>query len=76
MAPAHPGAIPPLGITLNGESRSVAAGSTVAELVESLGLAAGRVAVERNREIVPKSRWSEELRDGDRLEIVGFVGGG
>ena len=46
-------------------------------LVEQLGMKADRVAVELNREIVPRERWPETaLRDGDRLEIVHFVGGG
>lgn len=72
------GAVPAGGceVVVNGEARSVPAGTTIASLVESLGLALGRVAVERNRDIVPKGRWNEELADGDRLEIVAFVGGG
>jgi thiamine biosynthesis protein ThiS len=75
------GAVPAagIGITVNGEARSAPAGSTIASLVESLGLGGsggGRVAVERNRQIVPKSRWGEELAEGDVLEIVAFVGGG
>ena len=46
-------------------------------LVEALGMKADRVAIELNREIVPRDRWSEtELHEGDRLEIVHFVGGG
>ena len=50
---------------------------TLAALVESLGMKPDRVAVELNRNIVPRERWPEtELCDGDRLEIVQFVGGG
>ena len=50
---------------------------TLAALVESLGMKADRVAVELNREIVPRDRWAEtRLTDGDRLEVVHFVGGG
>jgi thiamine biosynthesis protein ThiS len=46
-------------------------------LVEILGMKSGRVAIELNLEIVPRGRWSEtQLHDGDRLEIVHFVGGG
>ena len=66
-----------IAITLNGERRSVPAGTSVATLVETLELKKGRVAVERNREIVPMSQWADvSLSDGDALEIVHFVGGG
>ena len=66
-----------IAITLNGEPRSIADGTHVADLVASLELKKGRVAVERNREIVPMSQWGEvALADGDALEIVHFVGGG
>jgi sulfur carrier protein len=66
-----------LHIQVNGKSRSLAAGRSIAELVRELGLEGKRVAVERNGEIVPRSRYGEVvLADGDRLEIVGAVGGG
>ncbi len=66
-----------IAITLNGEPKSLASGTHVAALVDSLELPKGRVAVERNREIVPMSQWGETvLGDGDALEIVHFVGGG
>jgi len=66
-----------IAIMLNGERRTLAAGTTIAALVESLVLPAGRVAVERNREIAVKSSWADVvLADGDQLEIVHFVGGG
>ena len=65
-----------LDITINGEPRRQAAGS-VAELVRDLGLDPAKVAVERNREIVPRSTLAEvAIGDGDRFEIVHFVGGG
>ncbi len=65
-----------LDIIVNGEPRRQAAGS-VADLVRSLGLDPARVAVERNRAIVPRSTLAEvALADGDQLEIVHFVGGG
>jgi sulfur carrier protein len=65
-----------MDITLNGQRRATEA-STVAGLVAELGLAGKRVAVERNGEIVPRSRHDQTpLREGDRLEIVGAVGGG
>lgn len=64
-------------VTINGESREIPDRLTVAELVAHLGLVAGRVAVERNREIVPRDRWaSTEVAPGDAFEIVHFVGGG
>ena len=63
-------------LTINGEEKEIAGGS-VAELVAHLGMKADRVAIELNREIVPRDRWaSTSLRDGDKLEIVHFVGGG
>jgi sulfur carrier protein len=67
-------------LQLNGEDRdfeSPAAPFTLAALVEKLGMKADRVAVELNREIVPRDRWSDTpLREGDSLEVVHFVGGG
>ena len=64
-------------LTVNGETREAPDSATLAELVASLGIDARRVAVERNREIAPKSLWSQiVLAEGDRLEIVQFVGGG
>jgi thiamine biosynthesis protein ThiS len=66
-----------LQIQLNGDPHSVAAASTVAMLVASLGLEPTKVAVERNLEIVPKSLYGDTLLcTGDRIEIVHFVGGG
>jgi sulfur carrier protein len=65
-----------LTITLNGAATGVDA-TTLAELVASLGLEGKRIAVERNGEIVPRSRYADTpLAPGDRLEIVGAVGGG
>ncbi|WP_168453194.1 sulfur carrier protein ThiS [Sphingopyxis microcysteis] len=65
-----------ISVILNGEQRQVREGS-VADLVASLGLDVKKVAVERNREIVPRSTLGEvALADGDALEIVHFVGGG
>ena len=64
-------------LIINGEKRSFGELASLAALVEQLGIKGDRVAVELNREIVARSRWSETpLRDGDRLEIVHFVGGG
>ena len=66
-------------IHLNGEERPIpdSASYTLSQLIESLGMKPDRVAVELNREIAPRDSWSQtELKDGDRLEIVHFVGGG
>jgi thiamine biosynthesis protein ThiS len=64
-------------IELNGETREISPGSTVTGLLAELGLDTRKVAVERNLEIVPKSRYGETaLNAGDRIEIVHFVGGG
>ena len=66
-----------ISIRLNGEPRELAEGSTVEALVGLLALTKGRVAVERNREIVPMSAWADVvLAEGDEVEIVHFVGGG
>ena len=63
-------------LIVNGEEKSIAA-TTVAELVAQLGMKPDRVAVELNHEIVARDRWSSAaLKDGDKLEIVHFVGGG
>ncbi|MEK6638649.1 MAG: sulfur carrier protein ThiS [Pseudomonadota bacterium] len=64
-------------ITLNGAPRSVAPGMTIAGLAAELGLNPTKLAVERNLEIVPRSTLAAVMiADGDRLEIVHFVGGG
>lgn len=64
-------------ITVNGAARELPAGLTVAGLIELLGYVGKRVALERNGEIVPKSRHADtSLQDGDLIEIVAAVGGG
>ena len=64
-------------ITVNGEQRSANPGSTVTDLLRELGLDSGRVAIERNLEILSRSDWQKTiLQAGDRYEIVQFVGGG
>jgi len=66
-----------VSISLNGESRQVAAGTSVADLLAELGLPAKHVAVEVNLELVPRASHAEHLlSEGDRLEIVTLVGGG
>ncbi len=64
-------------IEVNGEARQVEPGTTIGALLEQLGLGRTLVAVERNEEIVPRAAHANtEIRDGDRIEIVHFVGGG
>jgi sulfur carrier protein len=67
----------PMTLTINGEKREFAGDLTLAELVAQLGMKADRLAIELNLEIVQRGRWNTtRLREGDRLEIVHFVGGG
>jgi sulfur carrier protein len=64
-------------LLLNGEERHIADVASIADLVSALGLDARKVAVERNLEIAPRSTYADvRLADGDRIEIVTFIGGG
>jgi sulfur carrier protein len=67
-------------LQINGEERTFNDSSdplTLAALMETLGMKPDRVAVELNRDIVPRDRWADtQLNEGDRLEVVHFVGGG
>jgi thiamine biosynthesis protein ThiS len=64
-------------IVVNGETRVAIPGATVIDLLRDLGLDGGRVAIERNLEILPRQKWTEtRVEAGDRYEIVQFVGGG
>ena len=64
-------------VIINGEARQLVDGITVSQLLEELQIPATRVAVELNLEIVPKAGYAEQtLQDGDKIEIVHFVGGG
>jgi len=66
-----------ISLTVNGEPRSFEAPLKVESLLGALHLAGKRLALERNGDIVPRSRFGEVwLRDGDRIEIVVAVGGG
>ena len=66
-----------IDIVLNGKPHALADASTIAVLLESLGVAGKRLAVERNAEIVPRSlHGSTVLCAGDRVEIVHAIGGG
>ena len=63
-------------LTINGQQQD-SAPTTLAELIEHLGMKQDRVAVELNRNIVPRDQWAgTNLAEGDQLEIVHFVGGG
>lgn len=66
-----------MSLTVNGAPRQLDGPVTVAGLLALLGVTTGRVAVERNLEIVPRSAFETALlADGDRIEIVRFIGGG
>jgi len=64
-------------VHINGDEREFAGELSLAGLIAQLGMKPDRVAVELNREIVARAQWAETaLHDGDKLEIVHFVGGG
>jgi len=69
--------VQPIRITLNGAPRALPSALTITQLLDQLELAGKRLAIERNGEIVPRSRFAEEwLAEGDRVEVVVAVGGG
>ncbi len=63
-------------IHLNGESRKVPEDLSIRQLIESLNLPPERIAIELNRNVIRRGDWSTVLHDGDRVEVVHFVGGG
>jgi len=64
-------------LLINGKEQTFDEPLLLAQLIEKLGMKGDRVAVELNREIVSRGQWTvTSLKDGDRLEIVQFVGGG
>lgn len=66
-----------ISVLINGESRDVPAGANVSALLEHLGIASGRVAIERNLDLLPRAEWNTTaVAPGDRYEIVHLVGGG
>ena len=66
-----------MNVSVNGEEYELPEALTVAELVERVGLGQRRIALERNREIVPRGEYATtKLADGDRVEIVRAIGGG
>ena len=67
----------PMLLFINGDEKKFDIPLSLAELIQQLGMKGDRVAVELNREIVARADWAEtRLNDGDRLEVVHFVGGG
>ena len=68
---------PEVSVTVNGDPTHIPGGASVADLLERLGVANPRVAVERNKEIVPRAEYAAtRLAEGDVLEVVELVGGG
>lgn len=66
-----------MNLQVNGEPREAPDGCTIAELLEQLGVRTKGVAVERNREVIPRAQHAQtRLADGDQLEVVTLVGGG
>ena len=66
-----------MNVTVNGESRSLDAEASLAQLLETLGLQDKRIAVEVNRDIVPRSEYNSfRLSENDTIEIVNAIGGG
>ena len=64
-------------VTVNGQSREIPDGLTVFALIEHLGMKDGRIAIERNLDILPRAQWKEtQVQVNDSFEIVHFVGGG
>ncbi len=77
MGTPAPDATSDLTVTVNGDPHVVPAGLTITTLLDRLGLGGRRVAVECNRVVVPRAEHgATALADGDRLEVVAFVGGG
>jgi len=66
-----------LNVLVNGEQKEIAEGAAVSDLITTLGLKPERLAVELNRRVIRRAEWpSTRLREGDKVEIVHFVGGG
>ena len=66
-----------ISVQVNGEARSIAEGSSIADMLREIGIDPHKVAVEHNLEVVPRSTLGEvQVGDGDAFEIVHFVGGG
>jgi len=77
ILPSHVWRFKVIQLSVNGQARSIESGADVARLLEALDMSGKRVAVEKNGEIVPRSRYAgTRLAEGDALEIVVAVGGG
>ena len=64
-------------ITINGEKKEISANITFAELLLGLGIDSRKIAVERNMNLVPRTKYADTtIHDGDEIEIINFVGGG
>ncbi|MBI3405002.1 MAG: sulfur carrier protein ThiS [Acidobacteria bacterium] len=64
-------------VVVNGESCEIPEGLSVSQLLAHLGMNVGRIAIERNLDVLPRAQWeTSSVREGDRFEIVQFVGGG
>jgi len=69
--------VPPLSICLNGERRELRGENKLADMLEEFGLPSQRVAIELNGQVVSRAQWHETpVHEGDRIEVVHFVGGG
>ena len=77
ILPSRPRGLQVIQLSVNGQAQRLEPGANVVQLLETLELSGKRVAVEKNGEIVPRSRYADtRLADGDALEIVVAVGGG
>ena len=77
ILPSRPRGLQVIQLSVNGQAQRLEPGANVVRLLEALELSGKRVAVEKNGEIVPRSRYADtRLADGDALEIVVAVGGG
>lgn len=73
----HSDGLSPMKVTVNGEAREIRPGTTIADLLRESGWSGSRIAVERNQQVVPRPEFAGiELEEGDRIEVVRFVGGG
>jgi thiamine biosynthesis protein ThiS len=64
-------------ITINGEKKEISSNITFAELLLGLGIDSRKIAVERNMNLVPRTKYADTtIHDGDEIEIINFVGGG
>lgn len=64
-------------VTINGERREIPDGLNIVKLLDHLGMSNGRVAIERNLDVLPRAQWQDtQVQSNDSFEIVHFVGGG